>query len=63
MRVCVNEEFKINPKNNPRIFSNTVNIKKEESRFDKTVFTLCKYRAFIHEHFKQLPRIKHRYGS
>ena len=39
-----NEEFKINPKNNPRIFSNTVNIKKEETRFDKTVFTLCKYR-------------------
>ena len=36
--------FKINPKNNPRIFSNTVNIKKEQSTFDKSIFTLCKFR-------------------
>ena len=39
-----NEEFKINPKNDPRIFSNTVNIKKDKSSFDKSIFTLCKYR-------------------
>ena len=36
--------FKINVKNNPRIFSNTVNIKKEKSNFEKSVFTLCQYR-------------------
>ncbi len=38
------KEFKINPKNNPRIFSNTVNIKKNQSTFDKNIFTLCEYR-------------------
>ena len=38
------KEFKINPKNDPRIFSNTVNIKKDKSTFDKNTFTLCKYR-------------------
>ncbi len=37
-------EFKINPKNNPRIFSNAINIKKDKSTFDKSIFTLCKYR-------------------
>ena len=36
--------FKIKSKNNPRIFSNTVNIKKDKSTFDKSVFTLCQYR-------------------
>ena len=39
-----NEEFKLNPKNDPRIFSNTVNIKKEKSTFDKSIFTLCQFR-------------------
>ena len=38
------EQFKINIKNKPRIFSNTANIKKELSTFDKSVFTLCEYR-------------------
>ena len=28
-----NEEFKLNPKNDPRIFSNTVNIKKRKKYF------------------------------
>ena len=37
-------EFKIHPKNEPRIFSNSINIKKEKSSFEKAVFTLCKYR-------------------
>ena len=39
-----NEEFKINEKNKPRIFSNTINLKKEKSIFEKSVFTLCNYR-------------------
>ena len=38
------KDFKINPKNNPRVFSNTVNIKKNKSTFDKNIFTLCEYR-------------------
>ena len=38
------ENFKINSKNNPRIFSNTVNLNKNKSTFDKNVFTLCGYR-------------------
>ena len=38
------DNFKINKKNNPRVFSNTLNIKKESSTFDKSVFTLCQYR-------------------
>jgi LPS-assembly protein len=37
-------EFKIHPKNKPRIFSNSINIKKEKSSFEKAVFTLCNYR-------------------
>ena len=36
--------FKINSKNNPRVFSNSINIKKEESSFEKSIFTLCQYR-------------------
>lgn len=39
-----NQEFKLNEKNNPRIFSNTANIRKNESTFDKSIFTLCKFR-------------------
>ena len=38
------EAFKINNKNNPRIFSNTVNIKDGVSSFDKSIFTICEYR-------------------
>ena len=34
----------MNPKNDPRIFSNTVSISKEKSKFDKSIFTLCEYR-------------------
>ena len=39
-----NQEFKINPKNDPRVFSNTINIKKDKSTFEKSVFTLCQFR-------------------
>ena len=38
------ESFKINKKNNQRIFANTVSVKKNESVFDKSIFTLCQYR-------------------
>jgi len=36
--------FKISEENKPRIFSNTVNIKSDETKFTKCVFTLCDYR-------------------
>ncbi len=39
------EIFKINKKNKPRIFANTVKIKEEKSSFEKGVFTICDYRA------------------
>ena len=36
--------LKINPKNNPRIFSNSVKINKDSSTFIKNIFTICQYR-------------------
>jgi LPS-assembly protein len=39
-----NEDFKINAKNKPRIFSNTTKINNNTSTFDKSIFTLCDYR-------------------
>ena len=39
-----NDDFKLNEKNNPRVFSNSVNIKTEKSTFDKSIFTLCQFR-------------------
>ncbi len=39
-----NDDFKLNEKNNPRVFSNFVNINSEKSTFDKSIFTLCKFR-------------------
>tara|TARA_E500000178_G_scaffold209670_1_gene206893 strand:- start:3377 stop:5692 length:2316 start_codon:yes stop_codon:yes gene_type:complete len=36
--------FKLSEENKPRIFSNTVNIKSDETKFTKCVFTLCDYR-------------------
>ena len=38
------ESIKINTKNKPRIFSNTLNIKEDKSTFNKSVFTMCNYR-------------------
>ncbi len=38
------EDFKINKKNKPRVFANTVKIDKNKSQFNKTVFTMCDYR-------------------
>ena len=38
------ESFKINEKNDPRIFSNTIKITKDKSYFNKSIFTLCQFR-------------------
>tara|TARA_B100000959_G_scaffold7230_1_gene7379 strand:+ start:2705 stop:5017 length:2313 start_codon:yes stop_codon:yes gene_type:complete len=38
------EGFKINKNNKPRVFSNTVNIYEEKTKFTKSIFTLCDYR-------------------
>jgi LPS-assembly protein len=37
-------DFKISPKNKPRIFANTMNVNKEKNFFNKSIFTLCDYR-------------------
>ena len=45
VKAFLNEEsMKINEKNKPRVFANTVNIKDEVTVFDKSVFTFCNYR-------------------
>ena len=36
-----NQDFKINSKNDPRVFANTMKLNKESSTFKKSVFTLC----------------------
>ena len=36
--------FKIKEGNKPRIFANTVSIKNENTKFNKSIFTLCDYR-------------------
>ena len=36
--------FKVNDKNKPRVFSNTVKINEKQSEFGKSIFTLCNYR-------------------
>ena len=36
--------LKVNEKNKPRIFANTVSIKGKTSKFSKSVFTMCDYR-------------------
>lgn len=38
------EDFKINKENKPRVFSNTISIKNSNTKFTKSVFTLCDYR-------------------
>ena len=39
-----NVDFKINENNKPRIFSNTIHLKEEKSKFLKSNFTMCNYR-------------------
>ncbi len=44
-KVFLNQDnFKINKKNKPRVFSNSVNIKADGSSFTKSIFTFCDYR-------------------
>ena len=38
------EGFKTNENNKPRVFSNTVNLLEEKTKFTKSVFTTCDYR-------------------
>ncbi len=38
------EDFKININNKPRIFSNTINLYDQKTKFTKSIFTLCDYR-------------------
>ena len=38
------KNFKLKENNDPRIFANTIKINKQETKFNKSVFTLCKYR-------------------
>ena len=38
------EDFKIDKKNKPRIFSNSAELKDKKTKFIKSVFTLCDYR-------------------
>ncbi len=38
------KNFKVNEKNKPRIFANTIRLSKEQSLFNKSRFTLCDYR-------------------
>ncbi len=38
------KDFKIDDRNKPRIFSNTVQIRNEKKLFKKNIFTLCNYR-------------------
>ena len=38
------DSFKVNEKNKPRVFANTVKIDEFENQFTKSVFTLCNYR-------------------
>ena len=38
------EDFKINKDNKPRVFSNTINMYEQKTKFTKSIFTLCDYR-------------------
>ena len=38
------EDFKISKDNKPRIFSNTINMYEQKTKFTKSIFTLCDYR-------------------
>ena len=44
-KLYVNQpDFKLNKKNKPRVFSNTINISDDKSKFIKSSFTMCDYR-------------------
>ena len=39
-----NNDFKLNDRNKPRVFANTINVKDDQSTFTKSNFTMCNYR-------------------
>ena len=44
-KAFMNEKsFKIDERNKPRIFSNSIKVKDKNTTFDKSVFTMCDYR-------------------
>ena len=38
------QSFKINERNKPRVFANTLKMNEENTMFNKSIFTLCDYR-------------------
>ena len=38
------QSFKIDQRNKPRVFANTLKINKQNTEFNKSIFTLCDYR-------------------
>ena len=38
------EDFKVDQRNKPRVFANSIKIEKNSSSFNKSIFTLCDYR-------------------
>ena len=38
------KSFKIDPRNKPRVFANTMQLSKNKNLFSKSIFTLCDYR-------------------
>ena len=45
IKAFINDEnLKTSPKNKPRVFANTVNINRQQSTYNKSIFTICDYR-------------------
>ena len=45
IKAFINDEnLKADPQNKPRIFANTININKQKSIYNKSIFTICNYR-------------------
>jgi len=45
IKAFINDEnLKVVPQNKPRIFANTININKQKSIYNKSIFTICDYR-------------------
>ncbi len=45
IKVYLNQEdFKINKRNNPRLFANSAKVSSDKSIFSKSIFTICEYR-------------------
>ena len=45
IKAFLNEEsIKVNPKNKPRVFANSIKLSNKKSTFNKSIFTICDYR-------------------